>query len=69
MQLKFFKFRQLSQLTYHQKSKTTKLSKLESYLDDIPYRVEVGSSWEDIKEADYGSEEADVIPEIQNDGN
>ncbi|XP_023328426.1 uncharacterized protein LOC111701386 [Eurytemora carolleeae] len=30
---------------------------------------EVGSSWEDIKEADYyGSEEADVIPEIQNNG-
>ena len=35
-------------------------------LDFIPCRGEVGSSWE---EADHGSEEVDVIPEIQNNGN
>jgi len=29
----------------------------------------VGSSWEDIKEADYGSEEVDVISEIPSNGN
>ena len=29
----------------------------------------MGSSWEDIKEAEDGSEEVDVISEIQNNGN
>ena len=29
----------------------------------------MGSSWEDIKEAEPGSEEVDVLPEIQNNGN
>ena len=28
----------------------------------------MGSSWEDIKEAEHGSEEVDVISEIQNNG-
>ena len=74
----FFKFRQLSQVSlkffkfdlFSISTNSLKLPNFKNWnLDYIPYRGEVGSSWEDIKEADYGSEEADVIPEIQNNGN
>ena len=63
-QLKFFKF---DFWPFSVSTNSLKLPDLKNLnLDFIPCRDEVGSSWE---EPDHGSEEVDVIPEIQNNGN